>query len=50
MPEVPFLNNKIINTAGAPVAADYKLEILGAAGTAILIAAILTKFIVGISW
>lgn len=50
VPEVPFLNNKIINTAGDPIAAIYKLEVLGAAGTAILIAAIITKFIVGISW
>ncbi|MDR6121763.1 lactate permease [Bacillus sp. SLBN-46] len=50
MPEVPLLNNKIINTAGDPIAAVYKLEILGAAGTAILIAAIISKFIVGISW
>jgi len=50
VPEVPFLNNKIINAAGDPIAAIYKLEVLGAAGTAILIAAIITKFIVGISW
>jgi lactate permease len=50
VPEVPFLNNKIFNAAGDPIAAIYKLEVLGAAGTAILIAAIITKFIVGISW
>jgi lactate permease len=50
IPNVPLINNKIINTAGAAVPAIYKLELLGAAGTAILIAAILTKFIVGISW
>ncbi|WP_413307451.1 lactate permease LctP family transporter [Bacillus sp. 1P10SD] len=50
MPEVPLLNNKVLNAAGDPVAAVYKLEILGAAGTAILIAAIISKFIVGISW
>ncbi|WP_144548691.1 L-lactate permease [Bacillus sp. X1(2014)] len=50
IPNVPLINNKIINTAGAPIPAIYKLELLGAAGTAILIAAILTKFIVGISW
>lgn len=49
-PEVPFLNNKVINSAGDAVPAVYKLEILGAAGTAILIATIITKFIVGISW
>jgi lactate permease len=50
MPEVPLLHNKIINTAGAPVAAVYKLEILGAAGTAILIAALISKYICGMSW
>lgn len=50
VPEVPFLNNKIFNVAGDPIAAVYKLEILGAAGTAILIAAFISKFIVGISW
>ena len=50
MPEVPFLNNKIINTAGLEVAAVYKLEVLAAAGTAILIACMITKFITSISW
>ncbi|MDR7236066.1 L-lactate permease [Neobacillus drentensis] len=50
IPNVPLINNKVINTAGAAVPAIYKLEFLGAAGTAILIAAIITKFIVGISW
>ncbi|MBS4210855.1 L-lactate permease [Neobacillus rhizophilus] len=50
MPEVPLLNNQVINSAGAPVAAIYKLEILGAAGTSVIIAAIVTKFIVKISW
>lgn len=50
LPEVPLLNNKVINSAGAPVAAIYKLEILGAAGTSVLIAAVVSKFIVKISW
>lgn len=50
MPEVPGLSNQVINAAGQPVPAVYKLELLGAAGTAILIAAIITKYIVGISW
>lgn len=49
-PEVPWLHNKIIGASGEPIAAIYKLEILGAAGTAILLAAIVTKFIVQISW
>jgi lactate permease len=50
MPEVPGLHNKIINAAGAPVAAVYKIEVLAAAGTAILLAGVVTKFITGISW
>ncbi|WP_240371937.1 L-lactate permease [Anoxybacteroides rupiense] len=50
MPEVPGLSNKIIDANGEPIAAVYKLELLGAAGTAIFLAAIVTKFIVRISW
>jgi lactate permease len=50
MPEVPVINNKIINGTGETIAAIFKLELLGAAGTAILIATIITKFIVDISW
>jgi len=50
MPEVPLLNNKIINGAGEAVAAIYKLEVLGAAGTAILFACIVTKYIARLSW
>ncbi|WP_017753478.1 L-lactate permease [Calidifontibacillus oryziterrae] len=49
-PEVPGLHNMILNGAGEPIAALYKLEILAAAGTAILLATIVTKFIVKISW
>lgn len=50
MPEVPLLHNKVINSAGAEVAAVYKLEVLAAAGTAILIACVITKYITSISW
>ncbi|MGE7114238.1 L-lactate permease [Lysinibacillus sp. NPDC047702] len=51
MPEVPFLHNQVLNgTTGDPIAAVYKLELLGAAGTAILLAAIVSKFILKISW
>lgn len=50
MPEVPLLSNKVINGNGDPIPAIYKLELLGAAGTAVLIAAVITKFIVKISW
>lgn len=49
-PEVPGLHKLIIDANGSPMAAVFKLEILAAAGTAILLAAIVTKFIVGISW
>jgi lactate permease len=49
-PNVPWLNNHVINANGDPIAATYKLELLGAAGTAILIAAIITKFVLRISW
>lgn len=51
MPEVPFLHNKVISgSSHEPIAAVYKLELLGAAGTAILLAAIVTKFILKVSW
>jgi len=50
MPEVPLLHNKIINGAGEAVAAIYKIEMLGAAGTAILFACIATKYIARLSW
>lgn len=50
VPNVPLLNNNVINVAGETVSAFYKLEFLGAAGTAVLFAAIITKFIFRISW
>lgn len=51
MPTVPLVNNHILSKAGAvPIPAVYKLELLGAAGTAILIAAFISKFIIKISW
>ncbi len=49
-PEVPFLHNQILNAAGEPIATFFKLELLGAAGTAILIAALITKWLSGLSW
>ncbi|WP_374724323.1 L-lactate permease [Calidifontibacillus erzurumensis] len=49
-PEVPGLHNLVLNPDGQPIAAVYKLEILAAAGTAILLSAVVTKFIVKISW
>ncbi|MFP3720041.1 L-lactate permease [Niallia circulans] len=50
LPEVPLLNNKIINDTGEAVAAIFKLEVLGAAGTAILFSCIVTKYIARLSW
>lgn len=51
MPEVPFLHNHVLDgNTGAPIAAVYKLELLGAAGTAILLSAIVTKFIFKMAW
>lgn len=50
-PGVPLIHNKIINGDGQPIAAVYKLDIiLGSAGTAILLAAVISKFIIGITW
>lgn len=49
-PVVPGLHNLIIGENGKPIAAIFKLELLVAAGTAILFAAIITKFIVKIGW
>lgn len=50
-PAVPFVNNQIIDgMTNTPIAAVYKIELLGAAGTAIFLAAIVTKFIFNVSW
>ncbi|WP_010307401.1 L-lactate permease [Kurthia senegalensis] len=51
MPHVPFVHNQVLNgVTQAPIEAYYKLEVLGAAGTAILLAAIVTKFIFNVRW
>lgn len=49
-PGVPLIDGKILNTAHAPIEAIYNLQVLGAAGTAILLSAIISKFAIGISW
>ncbi len=49
-PEVPFLHNNILNGEGVPIAATYGITFLATPGTAILIAAIISKFLLGISW
>lgn len=48
-PSVWGLDNLIISS-GKPISAVFKLELLSAAGTAILLAALATKFIFKISW
>lgn len=51
LPEVPFLHARVIDgTTGAVIEAFYKIELLAAAGTAILFAAVISKFILKISW
>lgn len=50
-PEVPFIHNQVIDgSTGKEIAAVYKFELLGAAGTAILFAAIVSKFLLKVSW
>ncbi|MBY8911449.1 L-lactate permease LutP [Bacillus sp. YC2] len=49
-PPVPFVNNQILHADGTPIEAVYKLELFGSAGTAILIAAIMAKFVLGMPW
>lgn len=49
-PNVPFLNERVIAENGQAMKMYFKLEFLGAAGTAILLAAIITKFIYGVRW
>ncbi|MGG1020808.1 L-lactate permease [Bacillus paralicheniformis] len=49
-PGVPFLHNQILDGSGKPLEALYKLDLAGFAGTAILIAAVLTKFVTGMPW
>ncbi len=49
--EVPFIHNNIISSISTkPIAAIFKLDIIGATGTSILVAAFITKFIIKISW
>lgn len=49
-PGMPFLHNQILDGSGKPLEALYKLDLAGSAGTAILIAAVLTKFVTGMPW
>ena len=48
---VPLIHNNIVSSISQqPIAAMFKLDFIGATGTAILVAAILSKFVIGISW
>jgi lactate permease len=49
-PGVPLIDGKILNGAHQPIAAAYSLQLLGAAGTAILLSAFFAKFVLRISW
>ncbi len=49
--EIPLIHKNIISSmSGKEISAVYKLDILGATGTSILVAAIIAKFIIKISW
>ncbi len=48
---VPLIHNNVINSiSNQPIAAMIKLDFIGATGTAILVAAIISKFVIKISW
>ncbi|PZE20652.1 L-lactate permease [Paenibacillus xerothermodurans] len=49
-PTVPGLHNLIIGADGQPIPAIFKLDLLGAAGTAVLFAAVVSKFILAVPW
>ncbi|HUD02607.1 MAG TPA: L-lactate permease [Candidatus Paceibacterota bacterium] len=49
--QIPFgILNNAISTGGHPIAVSYSFTWLGAAGTAILFAAVLSALLLGISW
>ena len=50
-PKVPFIHNNIISSvSGKEIAAVFRLDLVGSIGTAILVAALISKFIIKISW
>ena len=50
-PKVPVIHNNIISSvSGKEIAAVFKLDLVGSIGTAILVAASISKFIIKISW
>lgn len=50
-PAVPIIHNNIISSiSGKEIAAVFKLDLVGSIGTAILVAALISKFIIKLSW
>ncbi|WP_314022625.1 L-lactate permease [Gemella sanguinis] len=50
-PKVPLIHNNIINSIShKEIAAVFKLDLVGSIGTGILVAALLSKFIIKLSW
>ena len=50
-PKVPLIHNNIINSIShKEIAAVFKLDLIGSIGTGILVAALLSKFIIKLSW
>ena len=48
--DVPAVMGYLFNASGEPTTLQYKIPFLGLAGTAILISAVISKFILGQSW
>ncbi|MDR2233388.1 MAG: L-lactate permease [Tannerella sp.] len=48
--DVPAVMGHLFNVAGKPTVLQFSIPFLGLAGTAVLFSAIITKFIVGMSW
>ena len=48
--DVPAVMGYLFNAAGNPTTLQYNISFMGLAGTAVFISAIITKFIVRISW
>jgi len=48
--DVPAVMGHLFNAAGKPTALQFSVPFLGLAGTAVLLSAIVTKFVLGMSW
>ena len=50
-PKVPLIHNNIVNSIShKEIAAVFKLDLIGSIGTGILVAALISKFIIKLSW